>query len=341
MKYQNLSAFEKHLQMASKVHLSRAFLIISPCPYERKKIASSVVSAIEHKEGKIAFQTQDLARVAIEECIDSLNTVSMQRVPTVLFLEGIEKLKKNALTLLGNYVSHPSSFAYLLLGSASGKGLSEFYALGKKELIACDLSEEKPWDRKDRLKKTLLAELGKVGKHMREDALQKMVEIVGLNLASLEHRLNQLITYVAEEREITLQHVQTLCRETAESTTWQLVDGILWGASYPRIPEQMELGELFFLFAQLHTQLQQSLSLSILLEKGSSHADLMHYVPGIKPTSLEKMIPLIKQRKSGFFQRALSLLFESELLAKNSTCKPALIADLFVAKLRCAQMRNP
>src|SRR5579871_1705664 len=50
MKYQNLTAFEKHLQQAAKVHISRVFLIVSSCPYERKKIVDKILSAIRAEQ---------------------------------------------------------------------------------------------------------------------------------------------------------------------------------------------------------------------------------------------------------------------------------------------------
>ncbi len=319
--------------MASKVQLSRVFLIVSPCQYERKKIVEKIVSAIKGKEGLVHFQVHEGAQGAIEEQIEGLNTASLLTGKQVLLLDGIDKLKKNAMASLSAYVVRPSPFAYLLLGSASSKGLNELYATGKKELIACDLSDEKPWDRKDRLKRSLVEFAAKAGKRLNADALEHLLENVGLNLPGLEQEADKLISYVGERREIALQDVHALCAAQKSATLWQLADAIAWRDSFPRIDETVDLSLLLPLLSQLRTQFQQGLTLAILLERGTAHADIPHYIPGIKPASLDKILPIARQRQSPFFKRALDLLFDVELMAKNSSFDPALILDLLLTKL--------
>ena len=333
MKFLNLPAFEKHLEQAVKVHLSRVFLIVSSCPYERKKIVEKVTAAIRVKEGEVHAHSADGTQGKIEELIDGLNTSSLWVGKQLLDLDGIDKLKKNGLALISDYAALPSPFAYLILGAHSSKGLADLYAKGKKELIACDLSEEKPWDRKDRLKRALVDFAAKSGKRMHADAVEHLLENVGLSLPGLEQEADKLITYVGEKREITLQDVHVLCAAQKSSTIWQLAEAIVWREGPLKTDEELDLSGLLPLMAQLRTQLQHGMMLTILLEKRVPHGEIAHYMPTVKPAAFDKMLQVCRGRPSSFFKRSLDLLFEVELMAKNSSFDPALILDLFLTKI--------
>ena len=65
---------------------------------------------------------------------------------------------------------------------------------------------------------------------------------------------------------------------------------------------------------------------------GAAQEEIVHYLPNVKPALLDKMLIIVKRRRSIFFKRALDLLFEVELMTKNSSFEPDLILDLFLAK---------
>lgn len=333
LKYQNLSAFEKHLEQASKVHLSRVFLVVSPCPYERKKIIEKIIAAIRIRQRDLSLCTEDAAQCSLEEKIDGLNTASLFTGEQVLYLDAIDKLKKNELALLAEYAAHPSPFAYLFLGAGASKYLNDLYARGKKELIVCDLSSEKPWDRKDRLKRFLIEKAFHAGKRLQADAAEYLLENVGLNFPFLEQEIEKLITYAGELRELTLQDVQTLCTAQKGATLWQLAEAVVWKENLLKTEEMIDLSLLLPFLSQLRTQLQHGLLLSVLAGRGAAQSEIVHYLPTIKPAALDKMLPIAKRRKSIFFKRALDILFDIELIVKNSSFEPALIFDLILAKL--------
>lgn len=333
MKYQNLLAFEKHLEQAAKIQLSRVFLLVVPCSSERKKIAEKIANAIRSKEGDVHFQTKDGAQGSLEDLIDGLNTTSLFTGKQVLYIDGIDKLKKNNLTPLSNYVAKPSPFSYLLLGTASVKSLGDLITKGKKELILCDLSDEKPWDRKDRLKRMVMDYAAVAGKRINSDAIEYLLENVGLNLPGLEQELEKLIAFAAGSSVLTLQDVRTLCSAQKSMTLWQISDAIAWKESFPKLEESIDLSLLLPLISQLRTQFQQGLSLSILMERGVPHAEIAQHAPQIKPAALSKILPHVRSRKSSYFKRVLNLIFEMELMTKNSSFEASLILDLFLSKL--------
>ncbi len=333
MKYQNLAAFEKHLHQAAKVHLSRVFLIVSSCSYERKKIYEKILAAVRMKELDLALSMEEALEGDLEERISGLNTSSLLGGTQILYLDGIDKLKKNGLALLSGYIAHPSPFAYLVLGANATKNLSDLYTQGKKELIVCDLSEEKPWDRKERLKRFLIDEAAKAGKRWQGEAVEHLLENVGLQMSSLDQELAKLLAYCGERGELTLKDVRLLCSAEKNSTLWQLAEAIVWSEEPPRIDKAADLSLLLPLVSLLRQQLQQGMVLSILLERGAAHAEISHHLPTLKASALDKMLPAARGRTSAFFRKALDLLFEIELMAKNSSFEPSFILDLFIAKI--------
>lgn len=334
MKFQNAFAFEKHLSQAAKVHLSRIFLVVSSCPYERKKIIEKVIAAVKAKHSDLSVHAEDAQQGALEEKIDELNTSSLFSGQQLLCLDGIDKLKKNGLALLADYAARPSPFAYLALGAASGKGLDDFYDKGKKELVVCDLSTEKPWDRKDRLKQYLIEKVAKAGKRMSGEAIEALLDSVGASMPHLEQEADKLITYAGERQTIALSDVTALCAAQKSETLWQLAEAIVWKDSPPKAGESADLSLLIPLISQVRAQLQNGLTIAVLLERGAAHHEIAHYLPTLKPAALDRILPIAKGRKSPFFRRALDVMFDIELMAKNSSLEPGLIFDLITVKLQ-------
>jgi DNA polymerase-3 subunit delta len=320
LKFQTLASFEKHLGEASPDHLSSIYLAIAPCPFERKKIFTQIISAIEKKE---AVSPQFFDADSLDESIDALNSLSLFGGSTVVILDGLEKLKKKEWEPLLAYVAKPSSFAYLVIGAASGKRLSDLYTKGKKDIVALDLSEEKPWDRKARLQRHLVLFAQKEGKALTADAAAYLLEQAGLDLPGLEQEMIKLICYVGEKKPITLDDVKTISSAQKELNSWQLAEAIIWKEEPLPVDPSFDANMLFPLFGLLRFQLQQGLQIS------HGFTDF----PQLRGPALEKRIAAVRSRSPHFFSQALHQLFEIELLAKNSSFSPVLLLDLFIAHL--------
>lgn len=176
MKFLQLSAFQKHLEKAFPDHLSRVYLVVACCPFERKVIAEQICEAVRKKEGPIAVLSFDGKEIQWPKVREELDTASFLKGYRVIILDEVDKLKKTALTALSAYVLKPSNLVYLILGATSSKTLAELYKQGSKELIACDISAEKPWDRKERLKTYLIKYTAKEGKILTREAVDMLLE---------------------------------------------------------------------------------------------------------------------------------------------------------------------
>lgn len=299
-------------------------------------IIEKILSAISKREAEVHHSMGEATPSSWESALEKLNTHSLFGGKQVIALDGIDKLKKGNLTEIAHYVAAPSPFAYLILGAASGKTLTEIYAKGKKELVVCDLTEEKPWDRKERLKRFLVQLGAASGKVIQSDALEFLLDGLGLNLPALEQELFKLITYAGERKQIGLQDVETLCNVQKSSTLWQMAEAVVWrGKSHAEAPD-FDLSLLLPLIGQIRSQIQQGLALALLQEQGFGSSEISHYLPNLRGNQLERLLPLAKAKRSPFFKRGLKVLFEIEILAKNSSVEPGLLLDLFTAKLHAS-----
>jgi DNA polymerase-3 subunit delta len=332
MKYQNVQAFEKHLQEAFPEHLSRVYMVVGPCDFERKRLIERIVEVIKRKEADLSTVSYQTSNVALSQVFEQLNTRPMLGGQAMVILEEIEKLKKNDCEALAEYLARPSPFAYLILGGASLKGLGELYQKGKKELVLLDLSEEKPWDRERRLKEGLAWQASKAGKQLKADVAAYLLEWIGPDVPSLEQELSKLLCYVGERQKIELDDVRAISSSREKSGGWHLAESLVWtGASSP---PPSDLSSLFALIGQIRYHLELGAQFQALLELGVPPQEIATHLPQVRSASFDKFFPIARQKPSGYFQRGLSLLFELELGCKNSAGDPLLLFDLFTAKLR-------
>lgn len=324
MKFQQLSAFEKHLEKAAPDHLSRVYLVAAPCSFERKKICEKICAKIEKKEKRIAllrFDGPDMWRRAAEE----LSTIVSIGAHRVVVLEDADKLKKASLEALSAYIVRPSPYVYLLLSAASVKPFSDIYEQGKKELVVCDLCAEKPWERKDRLKAHLVKMAAEEKKTLLREAADLLLERVGSELAQLEQELTKLICYCADRRDIRVIDVHTLCPMEKMASIWQLAEMLVWQEKPIKVEAHFELSSFLPLLSQVRLHLQQGKLLCLYQNQIT--------LGSFKPQLLEKIAPIARMRKSAFFTEALNAVFSVEMLAKQSSIAPSFLADLLIAKM--------
>jgi DNA polymerase-3 subunit delta len=339
VKYQNWVSFEKHLSEAAPAHLSPIYLAVSNCSFERKKIFALVLSAIQKKDPRAVPLSYEASGADLKALFSQLNSPSLFGGASIIVLDEIDKLKKEGWEALYAYIEHPSSFSFLILGASPVKNLTTLYQKGKKELVALDLSDEKPWDRKARLQRYLVQSAHRENKTLNSDAAAYLLEHIGLDLSRLDQELLKLICFVGEEKQIRLEEVKAVCSGEKEVNTWQLAEMLVWEAGSLDIGKSIELSGLSWLLpfiGQIRYQLQLGLQIAAYLEQGVSVSEVSQKFPQVR--GIDKRISSLRRYTSSYFRKALHALFDTELLAKNSSCNPALLLDLLIFKLNCLKI---
>jgi DNA polymerase III delta subunit len=230
-------------------------------------------------------------------------------------------------------LTSPSPFGYLIVSLPSVGAAAALYTKGKKEWVACDVSEEKPWERERRLRGMAASYALRSGKRWREGALDALLRSVGPSLPALEQGIDQVGTYVGERPEVTSGDVATLHAPSSEQTLWQLIDQIAWGSTYPTLPQEGITDLLIPLIIQLRTQYQNALSVSALRAKGLSTEELARHLPHIRPQQMTKILQSRWAESPRACREALEACFQAELGAKSGGAAPETILDLFIGRL--------
>jgi len=252
----------------------------------------------------------------------------------VVHVKGIEKLSKEALEAISAYVENPSAWVQLLLSGASAPA-SLIKKIDTKGLVV-QLREEKPWDKEKSLAEWAVQEAKQEGYEIAFPLAKALVGALKGERLALQNELKKLFCYMGEKKRITEKEMKEISCSLFHHTLWQLGEAIF--ALQPK--EAIKIGrafleeeeEVFLLLAHLRTQMRQGWKI---LEA--------HHEGG-----LEQVAALFPQWKEGFvrkkleearhygkkrLQKALVLIFEAEVKAKNSTIDPFLLLDTLLIQL--------
>lgn len=290
-------------------------------------MADKVLSALLSKDASIQAIRMEAGAHRVEDVIQILNTQALFGGFSALYFDGVQQLKKDEAETLLKYLIHPSHSSFLVLGSSTPKALGDLYLKAKKEMVVLDLSDEKPWERQRRLGEWLSQEAKKEGKSITPDAAAYLLEHVGLDMPGLYQELAKLACFVGEKTLIQRADVEKICTSRAELTFWQLAEKVVWGKENVRKDQKEELSFVLPFIGALRYQLQTGLQLATL----SSPQEMSKQ---LRPQALDKYLPIVKQRKAGYFLRGLQALFELELAAKSTGVDLGVLFDRFIAALK-------
>jgi len=278
--------------------------------------------------------TFDASVCPMENILEQLNSYSLFGGDSIVIVDHIEKLKKSACDALAQYLTSPSPRIFLVLGGASLKGLADLYQKGKKELVILDLSEEKPWDRKTRLRQWLIQEAARSQKSLAFALIDYFLEEIGTDMQNLHQELDKLISFVGERREIDLKDAMAVCISCKTDTSWQVAENVVWGDLHgAKNDGARDLSFLLPLIGQIRYQLQLGLQMACLIQENKSFPEIVQSIPHLKIRSLEKNAGVARTRGTKFFKEGLNFLFDLELSLKNGAHSPELMWDLFTSKL--------
>lgn len=328
MKFSSIVAFDKHLKEAFPDHLAPIFLIVAPCDYERRKNIDKISFLLQKKDPHVRIVRLSGLESSLEHVKGELLTPSLWGGLTLVIYTEVDKVKNNA--LLGE---HFPPGVHLILGASGFKAVSELYQKGKKDVIALDLSDEKPWEKERRLQDWLIEQARLQQKTLNSDVVHYLMQHLGPDLATLDQELTKLICYVGDKPRIELEDAKAICGTRDLFTGWQLAEKIIWDRATALGEKLSDLGFLFPFIGQLRYHLQLGYRLAELVESKASPGDIKHHFPTLRPQQLEKFTAQARARRPIFFHRGLEALYHLEFSAKSSPLDISVLFDLFQARL--------
>ncbi|MFI0478647.1 MAG: hypothetical protein ACH349_05980, partial [Candidatus Rhabdochlamydia sp.] len=186
-------------------------------------------------------------------------------------------------------------------------------------------TEEKPWDRKERLKNYLRGFIASRKKKCSSSLIEQLMEKRGMDLAILEQDLEKIITFIGKRLTIQEMDLAAICTDQKLANLWQISDGILFSKQKISLDSEIDISCLLSLIGQMRLQLQRSLEIRVLLEKKMPYPEICLKFPTVKKNQLEKSFSFAQEKGEKWLIQALHHLFVIEMLAKNSAATPAVL----------------
>lgn len=334
MKFQQWTFLQKHIGSSSSLkQCPRSYLVIHSDREERRSYLEKLAKEIllfYPKASLVFFEDEQSSWGQIYE---ALMTPSLFGEEEIIVWDGLKNLPEPVLEKIAKYVTAPSSRSFLLLGAENSKGFTELYQKAKQELVLLDFSEEKPWDKQKRVQQELLQRAQKEGKKINPGAVTLLCELCGFDPLLLDQEFSKISTYVGDRNEITEQDVEKIGSSSGAVTGWQIAEGLVWGNAAYVSPSLVDLSFVLALLGQVRFYLQQGRQLGWCLEEKKTSAEIAKILPQLRPTQMQKLTTSLKTRKMPYFDVALDVLYEIELLAKNSNLSPVALLDLLQMRL--------
>jgi DNA polymerase III subunit delta len=321
MKFPSIAAFDKHLKHAFPDHLAPIFMIVMGCDYERRKIFDQIAALVRRKDPDLQIVRLNGLDHPLKRVHDELFTPSLFGGSTLVIYDAADKVKN----LDELYSTSFPPKVHFLVGAAAFKPLGELYLKGKKEIVALDMSEEKPWDKERRLQVSLAAQ------GLSPDIVAFLMGHLGSDSATLDQEVAKLLCYVGDRRPIQLKDVQAICSSRDLLTGWQLAEKIVWERAAALGDKPTDPNFFFPFIGQLRYHLQLGFRLAELLAQQSP--DIRRHFPSLRPAQLDKFIPVAQSRRPYFFQRGLKALYNLEVASKSTQIDVGALFDYFQSRL--------
>ncbi|MCH9631749.1 MAG: hypothetical protein S4CHLAM6_00660 [Chlamydiae bacterium] len=319
MKFSHLPAFEKHLHSADPEHLSDVYLIVDPEEHVQKKLAKKL---LQDGEEWAVYHAEELTLSKIDELLNSF-TMFSERACTCIV--SIEKLPKNFLKVLQEYLKSPRSNMRLVLTASS---MLKDFAIFAKDGVALDLSGEKPWDKEKRLSMQIMQKFKLAQLRASSAICDQIVKMCGSRVALIDQEVEKLSCYLYGRNEVALKDLDIILSNPQQSIFkigQALFEHHLKGAL--ELTQEQKF-PLMMLVYSLRSMVQRSYRL-----KRVERSDYAQKFPQLKGYLLEKTLKLSNQYSASQFKRMLQILFEIELLMKSQPIAEDFLISLLLIKL--------
>ncbi|MGR3973276.1 MAG: hypothetical protein QRY72_01675 [Candidatus Rhabdochlamydia sp.] len=331
MKFNSVVSFEKHLEASYPNLLSHLFLLVSPCPYE-KKMWSQLILTYFAKKDPLAYLTSFHApSTPLSNLLDEIQTPHLWNPLKIVVIHDIDQMKPPFSYESLKPLCHEQTV--LIFFAQSFKGIGQWYQQAKKEIIILDTSEEKPWEKEKRTQEWITAQLKKQGKTLSAEGASFLIRLLGTDLATVDQELCKLITYMGEKSVIQREDIEAVICVKDLITSWALAETVVWHHPISLKDKGKDMSFILPFLGQIRYQLQIGLRLAELHLRQVPLAHQGEYFPSIRPSHLNKLSTLAMQKKHSFFLQGILKLYELEVSLKTTSIPLDVSFDFFQAAL--------
>lgn len=339
MRYDNLRAFEKHLEEAAPQHFSPLYFILGKDSSECQEAIDLLLRVLLPPQEMREFALTLFEGAQVEETAlgNALYSGSFFAKSRIIWIQQVDKVKKPIQENLEKYFSHPQPGQYLLLSAVSWQRNTTFYKVAEQEGIILDLAEIKPWEKEKRLVAWVNKQATAMRKLMSYQACQFLVKRIGNDQALLTQELEKLICYCSEKKEMTVQDIEAICSHQHVDSVWQ------WGEAIFRRDSAaaLHMGNAFLtegqpflpLLRQIRSQFQIEYQVCLLLAQGKQAQDIAQQFPYMKGQILERHMQQAQQYGLKAFKKGLLALDAAEMRAKNASVDEKILLELLMMQL--------
>lgn len=312
MKYKDITSFDNHVKKSFPDHISEGYAFIVQSPEDRRYFLDSLIKTLNHFFPGAEIERYDKDQMNLSRVSEKLDSVSLFNETTIHLFDPLDDADPALLDFLKKAIRQSPKGCFFLFGAAKKDKITNLYGDLKKELTILDLSEEKPWHRKERLINQLLLYGKRAGKIVEPALIEKIMTSCQMNLNLLLTTLDKCIVFAKEKDCITLKLVEEILPEDPEEKLWDLAEQVVWSKQLVHLQDDIDL--FAFLGAvRYHLQVGLKISEKIVGGKEVFPEDF----PKVNRGRLSSFIEKARIFGLPYFQAGIVYLFQLELNAKT------------------------
>ena len=335
MKLNKRGAFEKQIKEALPQKPQPVYLINSKDDNERK-------AAWESLRAQLLAGNAGLSSFYPDKCeashvMEELQSLSFFHDATVVFIEQIDKARKELTDGLIKYLNSPNPRSVLVLSASGLRSNSPLYQRCEKLGLVLDIPEEKPWEKERHLRDQLIDWAAKEGKRIAPDAAALLVQQIGPVADSLKGELEKLICYIGDRKQITQADICMIGIAVPQENIWALGTAIFrrqGGVALRVAANLMEQGmALQQVLRNIRVQFQTEFQVCSILQNGGSPNDIMKHFPYMRGKILETHVQQAQNYGMARFKRGLLAIDAADLKVRNSDIAAETCINMLLARL--------
>jgi DNA polymerase-3 subunit delta len=337
VRYDNLRAFEKHLESATPQHFSPLYAVMGKESFDCKEALHLLLRfLVPSNQKEMALKILDGSSSDTQSLMEDLYSQSFLVDKRVILINHADKIKKNLWEKLEKYICRPLPAQYLILSGIPLSRQTSMYKLLEKEGIILEFADLKPWEKEKKLIEWVSKQATVSRKLMSYQVCQQFVKQLGTDQELLANELEKLLCFVGNRQEIVVQDIYLICTQIQLESVWHLGEAIFRrdSALALKITKSILLEQAFLPFLrQIRNQFVTEYHICMMIMQGRESSAITQEYPYMKGQILEKHIENARLYGMEAFKQGLLEIDATEVRAKNSQIDEQLLAEILITKL--------